>query len=146
MSFSYQLGANPNVDYPRMLFGDTVDADHIFEDQEILSFTAIVGSVWQSGQRYSGGMGATLPSNPVSYLRVAAMMCDALASSKSRLELTKLQDATVDFHATAKGLRDQANQWRKVDDESGAFAIIEQCHTAFDYRDRFIKQIQRQSL
>ena len=147
MSFSYNLGANMAVDAPRMLFGDTKATNHIFEDEEILSFTQIQAMQFQSSMFYSGSptAGANLPSSPVSYLRVAAMMCDALASNKSRLDLTHLQDANTDFHGSSKALRDQANQWRAVDDDSGAFVIIEQCHTGWGFMDRFWKQVQRQS-
>ena len=146
MSFTYNLGANPVVDYPRLLIGDTQDQNHIFEDEEIASATALQAATFQSSMLYSGPGGRSLPSQPVSYLRVAALLLDCLASSRSRLAgVTKLLDATVDIGKASDSLRKQAQQWREVDDNSGAFMIIEQCPTSFGFMDRFYKQVQRQN-
>lgn len=147
--FTYQFGANPTIDYVRMLIGDTECDNHIFEDSEITAAYAIQQSQFQSSMLYSGGAGATLPSSPVSYLRVAALLCDALASSRSRIiSIQKLLDVTLAPEAsqkTAAALREQAKQWREVDDNSGAFVIIEQCTTSFGFLQRFYNQIQRQN-
>lgn len=145
MSFSYQLGANPTIDFPRLLVGDTQESGHIFEDEEITSATTLISLQYQSSMQFSNGAGRNLPSTPVSYLRVAAILLDALAASKSRLALTKLLDATVSFTAVAKALREQAQEYRDVDDNAGAFMIIEQCNTGFSFLDRFYKQVQRQT-
>ncbi len=59
--------------------------------------------------------------------------------------VTKLLDATVDIGKASDSLRKQAQQWREVDDNSGAFMIIEQCTTSFGFMDRFYKQVQRQN-
>ena len=145
MGFSYQLGANPTIDFPRLLIGDTDTTNHIFEDEEIQSAYIIQAAQFQSGMMYSGGAGQNLPSSPVSYLRVAALLLDALASSKARLMVSKLLDANITPGATAKALHDQAQAWRDVEDNSGAFMIIESCQTSFGFLDRFVKQIQRQN-
>ncbi len=149
MSFSYGMGSNPTIDYPRMLVGDTVEENHVWEDEEIQSFGRINQMTWQSGQFYSGSMGAYLPSQPVSYLRVAALMLDALASNKSRLlSVVKVLDVTLaadGSQKTASSLREQAKQWREVDDNSGAFVVIEQCTTSFGFLQRYRSQIQRQN-
>jgi len=145
MSFSYQLGANPTIDYVRLLVFDTQETNHIFEDEEITSAAAIVVSQFQSSMQFSFSAGRNIPATPVSYLRTAALLLDALAAGKARLALTKLLDASVSFTAVSKALRDQAQQYRTVEDESGAFMIIEQCHTGFNFLDRFYKQVQRQT-
>src|ERR1039458_4356118 len=80
MSFSYTFGANPAIDYPRMLIQDSqqfvVDASgnvttqraYIFEDSEILAFTAIVGNVYQSSMTFDFPTTIQVPSSPVSYI------------------------------------------------------------------------------
>lgn len=144
MSFSYTSGANPTIDYIRMLIGDTVDAGHIFEDAEITSAYAIQAAQFQSGMRYSGAGGANLPSQPISYLRVAAILLKSLASSKARITVSKLLDANITPAQAAKALRDQANDWLEQDDNAGAFIILEQCFTGPGFIDRYYKQVQRQ--
>lgn len=146
MAFSYGFGANPPIDYVRLLISDTAAQDHIFEDEEISAATVIQQMQFQSSMTYSGGSGRMLPSTPVSYLRVAALLLDAVAANRSRLAVNKLLDANVDFQAAAKALREQAAQYRQVDDDAGAFMIIEQCSTAFNFMDRFYKQVQRQNV
>lgn len=146
MSFSYRSGANPAVDYPRLLISDTQPENHIFEDEEIGSATAIQNSTFQSGMFYSGVGGATLPTTATSYLRVAALLLDSLAANKSRLSgITQLLDVHMDPSKAAKALSDQAKNYREVDDNSGAIMIIEQVNDVFSFRDRFWKVLQRQS-
>jgi hypothetical protein len=145
MSFSYNLGSNPAIDYPRMLVGDTEDINHIFEDEEIQAFARIVASTWQSSMQYTFGGGATLPTSPISYLRVAAYMLKALAGAKARLLVSRLLDANITPAATARALRDQANDWMTTEDESGAFVVIEQCVDGWSFLQRFYRQVQRQT-
>jgi hypothetical protein len=146
MSFSYQFGANPQIDYPRLLISDTVDLNHIFEDSEIQAAYLIQQSFFQSSMLYSGSSGQYVPASPVSYLRVAALLLDSLAANKSRLSsVTQLLDVKLDPSKASIALRDQAKQYREVDDDSGAFMIIEQCPTVWAFEDRYWKQVQRQS-
>lgn len=146
MSFTYQLGANPAIDYPRLLMSDTQSVNHIFEDEEINSLTAIVSLQFQSAQFYSGTGGKNLPTSPVSYLRVAALGLDSLAANKARLASVKqLLDVRLDSSDAAIQLRATAKEYRDVDDDSGAFMIIEQVNDAFSFRDRFWKTVQRNS-
>lgn len=146
VSFSYRFGSNPAIDYPRLLISDTQPVNHVFEDEEIASATAIQNSTFQSGMLYSGVGGATLPTTATSYLRVAALLLDSLASNKARLSgITQLLDVHMDPGKAAKSLSDQAANYRKIDDESGAFVLIEQVNDVFSFRDRFWKQVQRQS-
>ena len=146
MSFSYQFGSNPAIDYPRLLISDTQDSGHVFEDSEITAATNICALQFQSGQFYSYPSGANLPSAPVPYLRVAALLLDALAANKSRLASVKqLLDVRLDSSDAADQLRKTAAEYRDVDDNAGAFMIIEQCNDYFSFSDRWWKQVQRQA-
>ncbi len=152
MSFSYQFGANPQIDYPRLLISDTQEfagspaiQAYVFEDSEILAAYQICASQFQSSMFYSGTAGRNLPQSPVSYLRVAALLLDALASNRARLGgLTQLLDVKLDPNVASKTLRDQAASYRDTDDNAGAFMIIEQCNDQFSFRDRFWSEVQRQ--
>lgn len=144
MSFSYQFGANPPIDWPRLLISDTTDTNHIFEDSEITAATVISQQVYQSAQFYSGTQFATLPTTPVDYYRVAALLLDSIAANKSRLaSITQLLDVKLAPEAAAKSLRDQAAAYRELSDNSGAFAVIEQVHNMWTFKERFFKQAQR---
>ena len=143
--FSYALGANPTIDYPRLLISDTQASGHVFEDEEIQSAFILQTLQFQSAQFFSGPGGQNLPSSPVSYLRVAALLLDCLAADKSRLgSVTQLLDVTLDPNKAAASLREQAKSYRDTDDNAGAFAIIEQCNTSWAFTDRYWKTVQRQ--
>lgn len=149
MSFSYNNcdGSQDNIDFVRLLISDTVNTNHIFEDSEITGAYRIQAATFQSSQTYSGLNGTDLPTTPVSYFRVAALLLDAIASNKARLSsITQLLDVKLAPSVAAKALRDQAQSYRDVDDNSGAFAIIEQVNTSFSFADRFWSQVQRQAL
>ena len=151
-SFSYNFGANPPIDYPRLLCSDTVQNDpatgqrvYAFADQEIQAATQIEMQVWQSGQFFSppAGVGA-LNNPPYPWRRIAATLLDALAANQARLQIiAKLLDVTINPKA-ADAMRAQAAALREADDNSGAFIIIEQVNDVFSFRDRFWKQVQRQ--
>lgn len=156
-TFSYGLGTNPVIDYPRLLISDTqqfgadgITPVYVFADSEIMAAYQIQALTFQSSQFYSPGTNGTvpdqsLPGSPVSYLRVAALLLDALASNKARLaSIKQLLDVKLDSSDAAIQLRTQANQYRDVDDNAGAFFIIEQCVNDWATRDRFWKQVQRQ--
>ncbi len=146
MSFSYQLGANPAIDYPRLLISDTQSVNHIFEDEEINSAAQIQSLQFQSSQFYSVAAGNNLPSTPVSYLRIAALLLDALAANKSRLaSIKQLLDVKLDSSDAAIQLRATAAEYRDVEDNSGAFMIIEQVNDIWSFQERFRKTVQRQS-
>ena len=149
MSFSYNFGANPAIDYPRMLIGDTVnnppEQPCIFQDQEITAFAVMAAGVWQSLMFWSGTQGtATLPSTPVNYLRTAAYALNAIASNKSALaSITKMLDVQLNVAQAAEQLRAQAQEYFDIDDNSMAMVIIEQVHSDWGFRDRFWAQWQR---
>jgi hypothetical protein len=150
-SFSYGYGTNPIIDPVRLLVSDTVEFDPegnqvwVFADQEIQMAYNIQAQLFQSAQFYSPPSAAfTLPSQPVSQLRVAALLLDALAANTSRLATIKqVLDVRLDSADAAIQLRATAAEYRQVEDESGAFAIIEQVNDAFSFRDRWWKQVQR---
>ena len=152
MSFSYQNGANPQIDYPRMLISDTTETIngervYAFEDSEILAATAIENSVFNSGMYFSGPEGATnLPANPpYPWRRIAATLLDCLASNYARIALVSgVLDVKLNGQA-AKEMRATAAALREADDNSGAIIIAEQVNNSFSFRDRYWKTIQRQS-
>lgn len=152
-TFSYNFGANPPIDYPRLLISDTQQfaADgttpiYIFADEEITAIGSIQGLQWQTSMFYSEAGGRNLPASPVNYLRIAALLLDSIAANKSRLaSVQQLLDVKLSPEKAAQELRATADSYRKVDDESGAFAIIEQCNDYWSFHDRFWKQVQRQS-
>ena len=112
-----------------------------------MSAYGIQAAMFQSSMFFSGPTGQlTLPSQPVSYFRVAAILLDSLAANASFLAGVKsLPDITLDPQVAAKALRDQAQRYRDIEDNSGAFIILEQCCTEWATRDRFWANIQRQS-
>jgi len=146
MSFSYQLGNNPAIDYVRALVSDTQSTNHIFEDEEITMFSKVASGVWQSSQFYSGQAGqGVLPTNPVNYLRTAAYALNALAANKARLaSIKQLLDVRLDSSDASIQLRDTAQMYLDMDDNMMSFVIIEQVNNPLDFRDRFWKQVQRQ--
>ncbi len=146
MSFSYGGGSNPMIDYPRLLCSDTTFDNHVFEDSEIMAAYQIQASAFQSSMFWSGSAGQNLPAQPLSYLRVAALLLDSLAANKSRLASIKaLLDVKLDASDAAIQLRATAKEYRDVEDNSGAFMIIEQTSTIWSFTQRYWNQIARQS-
>jgi hypothetical protein len=148
MSFTYSFcdGSNDAIDFPRALIADTQATGHVWEDSEILGFTRLQAFQYQSSQTFSAPAGSNLPSTPVPYLRVAALLLDAAASNEAKLSATTaLLDWKGDRTKAAAALHAQAKALRDLDDEGGAFAIIEQVHTVWSFQDRFWKMVQRQS-
>ena len=153
MSFSYGAGSNPPIDYPRLLVSDTVATNpdgsraYVFEDSEILAAAAIASLQWQSSQFFSGNLGVLQFSvPPTNYLRTAATLLFSLSSNSARLAMIKqILDVRVDATDAAEQMRKTAQSYMDMDDNSGAFAIVEQVTTVFSFKDRFWKQVQRQT-
>ena len=145
LSFSFQLGANPIIDYPRILVRDTVLEKHVFEDEEINSVYQVETSVFQSSMFYSGPGGTTTLPNPVTpWRRIAATLLEALAGRVARnASVLQLLDVKLS-PVLSKSLLDVAQSMRDADDNSGAFVIVEQVNDWASYRDRWWSQIQRQ--
>lgn len=154
MSFSYGAGSNPPIDYPRLLVSDTQQfaADgttrlYVFEDSEITAAATIASGMWQSSQFFSGTLGvASFPTNPSQYLRTAATLLYSLAANNARLAVIKqILDVKVDATDAAVQMRETAASYLEMDDNSGAFVLIEMVNDDFSFRDRFWKQVQRQT-
>jgi hypothetical protein len=147
---------NPPIDYVRGLIADTQEYAtvngvqtpvFIFSDTEITMFTQMQSALgWQSTQFYSPPGGAFLPTSPTPYLRIAATMLRSIAANKARLaSIQQLLDVKLDASKAAAALEVQAQSYLDMDDNSGAIAIVEACNDYFSFRDRFWKQVQRQS-
>jgi hypothetical protein len=143
---------NPPIDYIRGLIADTVEYDakgnriYIWSDQEIQMFTQMQTSTFQSSQFFSGPAGRFVAPTPVAYLRVAAYMLNAQAANRSKMAgVEKLLDVTLDLAKASDALRTQAQEYLEMDDNTGAFFIAEQVNDMWSFRDRFWKQVQRQS-
>ena len=151
--FSYNGGANPPIDWVRLLVSDTqeflpdgVTPGYIFSDQEITAAGQINQAIWQSGMFYTQPTGLpNLPSSPSNYFRAAATLLFSLSSNKARLSSIKqLLDVKLDASDAAIQLRETAQSYLDLDDSSGAFVIVEMVNDSFSFSDRFWKQVQRQ--
>ena len=146
MSFTYNTNPFDDISYVRLLIPDTDSANPIFSDEEIDAFYAIQRAQWQTGMFYSYPAGQNLPAQPVSYLRVAALALDSLAGNQARLAgVIQILDVKLEGSKASQMLREQAKGYREVDDDAGAFAVIEQCTTQWGFIDRYWSQVQRQS-
>lgn len=151
-TYTYDFDTAPAISYVRLLIPDTQFLPNtsppvmIFSDQEINAFYQIQMQTWQSGMFFSGVMGRNLPALPLSYVRVAALALDTLANNKGKLgNVIKLLDVSLDWAKAAQILRDGAQNYRTVDDDAGAFAIIEQTPTDWAFAQRWWNQFQRQT-
>ena len=160
-TFTYNGGANPIIDYPRLLISDTqqfgadgITPVYVFADQEIMAAESIVMGIFQSGQFFNtpsgptggGTLGSYLPNLPVPYYRVAGMLLNSMAANKSKLSsVMQLLDVKLDSSKAAAALQKQAQAYFDMDDNSGAFMIVEQVNDQFSFIDRFFKGWQRQT-
>jgi hypothetical protein len=146
VSWTYDFVANPSVAYVRLLIPDTDPTQVLFQDEEINAFYQIQQSAFQSGMFFSGVQGRNLPPLPLSYVRVAALALDTLANNKGKLgSVIKLLDVQLDWKDAAAILREGAKTYREVDDNAGAFMIIEQTPTDWAFAQRWWNQFQRQT-
>jgi|GEM_PF-2834785 len=153
-TFSYQYGANPPIDWIRLLVSDTQQFSPIdgttpvfaFWDQEIIAATQIELAVWQSSQFWSGPLGnSSLGNIPMPWRRIAATLIDALASNQARIGLISQQLDTKLNPGAVKDMQAQAAALREADDNSGAFAIVEQVNDHWSFVDRYWRTVARQS-
>ena len=144
MSWTYLVPPNTQIDAVRLLISDTDSAHPVFSNEEIELAYTIQGNVFQSAQFYSYPGGAYIPSSPVSYLRVAALLLNSLASNSARLSgVVQLLDVKLDLSKAAASLMDGAKNYREIDDDSGAIFIIEQVNNNWSFQDRWWNQVQR---
>lgn len=141
-TYTYQYGANPTIDYPRLIIADTdVVNNPVFADEEILmagqiDTIAVFPMVGPAG--FSRTFGTPSPR------RVAATLLDSLASNTSRLAaVLKVLDVQMDSSKAADQLRAQAKALRDIELNSGAFAIVEMSYNDFTDRERVEKQFLR---
>lgn len=141
MSYSYNFGANPQIDAPRMLIADTDATKPIFQDEEVLLAYQIDNVVFfPAVQQGIAGLTVGSPSSR----RAAATLLDALAANKARLAGTlKVLDIQIGLDTAAKALQDQAKALRQVEMDSGAFGIAEMYLDQFTGRQRIWKQLLR---
>ncbi len=144
---TYNNGANPVIDFPRLLMRDTNMASPVFTDGEILAGYQIIGSVFQSGQYFSGPGGRNLPINPVNYLRVAGLLLNSVAANQAQtLLVQQLLDVKLqDIAKAVAAVQAVAQRYLDMDDNSGAFFIAEQVNTGWAFIDRYWLQVQRQT-
>lgn len=151
--FTYQGGLNPPIDYPRLMVSDTqqyladgVTPAYVFSDQEILAIEQVVASPFQSAQFYSPPLGQQLPQGVVMpWFRIAASLLDCMVANKAKLaSIKRILDVQLDSSDAAKWLQSQAKSYRDLDDNSGAFFIIEQVNNEWSLYQRYWAQVQRQ--
>lgn len=153
-TFSYRGGENPPIDYPRLLVSDTNQFGpdgsspiFAFWDEEIISATRIEMAVWQSGMFWSGPQGVSpfRNSQVIPWRRIAATLIDALSMNSARLnQISQMLDVKLN-PGSVKDMQAQAQALRDADDNSGAFAIVEQVNDSWSFIDRYWKTVQRQS-
>ncbi len=127
----------------RLLVGDTVEVNHIWEDAEVNAMLQMESSQGL----YIGLTGYTVtPPQVYSTRRAAAALLDGLASNRGRLAgALKVLDIQIDGKSAAASLRDTAQALRDTEADSGAFAIAEMVENSFTMRERFWNQIARQA-
>lgn len=145
MSWSYTPGTP--IFYVRLLIADTSETNPIFSDEEINGFLQINQLTWQSSMFSSYQMGTIqLPSTPSNFLRAAALALQSLAGNAARLAgVTQLLDVKLSPAQASTALRQQAQSYLDMDDNSGAFAIAECVTTVWAFRDRWLAMLQRQT-
>lgn len=141
MGATYQYGANPQIDYPRLLIPDTDVTAPIFQDEEILMAYNICTPfiiLPAGGSYFNAAIGSP------SFRYVAAVLVDSLAGNKARLMGSlKVLDIQIEYGAAAKLLRDHAQALRDADNQNGSFAIAEMVPNQFAARERVWKQLLR---
>jgi hypothetical protein len=145
MAFTYIYGTP--IFYVRLLIPDTDSTTPIFQDDEIQGFMDINQMTWQSSMYYAYQAGRQqLPCAPSNFLRATALALRALAGNSARLaNVATLLDVKVGAAQAAAALNKQADSYMEMDDNSGAFAIAEQCTTVWAFRDRWLSMLQRQT-
>jgi len=142
MSATYQFGANPPIDYPRMLIADT-GPNFIFQDLEIQSAYNII-PVFTLVPNSGGGQFAQPASVQPSYRFVAAVLLRSLASNKARLAAQlKALDINMNTQVAAQELRASAKDFEDSENNSGAFAIAEMVPNNYAAYERVWKQLLR---
>ena len=126
MTFTYNVSTD--IGRVRLLIGDTEEANAIFEDDEIEVFLSLNDGV----KRSAGGALDVIASNQALVLKVIRTL-----------------DLSTDGAATARALREHANQLRDeaaetdAGEEGGLFDYAEMVTNAFTARQRLRNQLLR---
>jgi SepF-like predicted cell division protein (DUF552 family) len=127
MPFTYVLSTD--IGKVRLLVPDRVEAEALFQDDEVEVFLSLEGS---------------------NIKRAAAAAKEAIAGDQVLvLKVIKLLDLQTDGAAVARELRQQANALREqaaneeANEEGGAFDIAEMTQDVFSARERLWKQALR---
>lgn len=143
MSWSYQMGGNPPIDYVRLLIADTDVNNQVFQDEEIRMAAPIIPTFYMTPNN-GGGQAAGPNFVSPSYYRQAAILLDVLAADKSRLAAQlKVLDIEMNLQVAAQELRATAKEYRDVEDNSGSFAIVEMVPNNYAAYERVWKQLLR---
>lgn len=102
VSFSYSFDLYQQISDVRLLIADTNPAEAIFGDDEISAAIRMQTSLF----------------------RAAALLLDAQAAHIARNTVTTLLDVTRNPMGAAAALREQAKQYREMDDDQIAFTIL----------------------
>lgn len=121
MAFTYDVTTDRGK--VRMLAADRVQADAIFDDDEIDAFLSMESS---------------------NIRRAAAMALDTIASDQALvLKVIKTLDLETDGAKLAGALRAQAQALRDQENETGAFAIAEMVNTSSGWQEKIWKDAMR---
>lgn len=130
MAFTYDSSdLSSNQSRVRLMIGDTVSANAIFQDAEIDAFLSVEGD---SVKRGAAAALMTMAANQVYVLKVIENM-----------------DLKTDGAAVARELRQQAGELRsqaadeEANEEGGAFDIAEWVVDDFSSRERLYKEMLR---
>lgn len=128
-----------------MLVPDTV-APGIFSDDEVNQAIYMESSqgTYASGQAVPNGLPVPNSVQVYSPRRAAALLVDILANNWGKLAvIEQMLDVKLNGPAAAKALGDRADSLRKVEAESGAFAIAEWVLDPWTAQERVWKQLLR---
>lgn len=144
MSFTYD--PTTNLGRVRLLIADTDSNNVIFQDAEVQAALDIEASqnLYVSGMAQPTALGVVIPTQVYSIYRAAALLLRSLAANKSRLSaVVQLLDVKLSPNTAAQALRDTADSYIEMEQNSGAFAIAEVIPDQFSARERLFKQQQR---
>jgi len=129
-----------------MMIADTDILHPIMSNEEITNslYLTSTQALYQNSQNFATGLISTSTAQQYSLWYAAALCLDCMASNKSYLAaIQQLLDVKLDAAKAATALRAQAKEYRDREDNSGAFAIIEQVVTNFQARERWLYQLLR---
>lgn len=143
-SYTYAYGANPPIDFPRLLVSDTDVANNpIFADEEIMAASSICSMACAVYPAW-GAAGFSQQFGSASPRQVAATLLDSLAANTARLAaMLKVLDVQMDSSKAASALMAQAAALRAADENSSGFAIAEQVLDKFTAVERTWKMMLR---